>query len=79
MSYWTLSGDVSDSAVGVAGMIVNFGGVFEPYDCSATVAADGTFSLTQEFVGLQSGTATAQTTDSLGRSSNVAATQVVVD
>ena len=39
---------------------------------TATVQAGGTFSLTREFVGLQSGTATAQTQDPHGLYSNEA-------
>jgi hypothetical protein len=71
---WTLEGTVVDGDNDVAGMTVVFGGVFASYGQSATVNADGTYSLTASFPGLQSGTATAQTTDS-----NVAWQQVVVD
>ncbi len=59
-------------------MIVSFGGVLAGYGCSAIVGADGAFSLTEIFAGLQAGTATAQTTDSLGNTSNLAADWVVV-
>ena len=74
---WTLSGTVTDSGVNVAGMTVSFGGVFAAYGRSAVVGADGSFSLTGVFEGLQSGTATAQTTNPLGQTSNLAETNVV--
>jgi hypothetical protein len=74
---WTLSGTVTDSGVIVAGMTVSFGGVFAGYGCSAVVNADGSFSDTAIFNGLQSGTATAQTTNPLGQTSNLAETNVV--
>jgi hypothetical protein len=74
---WTLSGTVTDSGVNVAGMTVSFGGVFAGYGCSAVVNADGSFSETVVCEGLQSGTATAQTTNPLGQTSNLAETIVV--
>jgi hypothetical protein len=60
-------------------MTVSFGGVLAGYGYSAVVGADGTFSLTEGFIGLQSGTATAQTTNSFGQTSNLAQTLVVAD
>ena len=74
---WILSGTVTDSGVNVAGMTVSFGGVFAGYGASAVVNADGSFSETGVFEGLQSGTATAQTTNPLGQASNLAETIVV--
>jgi len=70
--FWTFSGVVTDVDHNVAGMIVTFGGVLADYHVTATVQANGTFSLTDEFPGLQSGAATAQTTDPGGLQSNVA-------
>jgi hypothetical protein len=75
---WTLQGTVSDADDAVSGLVVTFGGVFAGYSATATVQADGTFSLTQEFVGLQSGTATAQTQDAHGAVSNLATYEVTV-
>jgi len=70
--YWTFSGMVTDVDDVVEGMIVVFGGVLEPYNVSAVVEADGTFSLCDEFPGLQSGLASAQTQDDEGALSNLA-------
>ena len=52
--------------------MVTFGGVLASYNLTATVGADGVFSVTVELVGLQDGTATAQTTDPHGVLSNLA-------
>lgn len=70
--YWTLSGTVTDVDDDVEGMVVDFGGVFSSYGVSATVQADGSFSLTHEFIGLGTGWATAQTEDDDDASSNLA-------
>jgi hypothetical protein len=75
---WTVSGTVTDGDNSVAGMVVSFGGVLAGYGYSAVVGADGTFSVTEIFAGLQSGTATAQTTDPCGQASNQAEYWVVV-
>lgn len=69
---WTFSGEVTDVDDNVEGMIVVLGGVLEGYNVTATVQADGTFSLTDYFPGLESGTATAQTEDDASLESNVA-------
>jgi hypothetical protein len=42
------------------------------------VGVDGSFSLTETLVGLQAGTATAQTWNYLGQASNLAETNVVI-
>jgi hypothetical protein len=69
--YWKFQGYVTDVDDDVEGMIVALGGVLEPYGVWAMVQADGTFSITQAFVGLQSGYATAQTEDDDGAESNL--------
>jgi len=75
---WTFHGTVTDVDDPVQGMVVNFGGVLASFSVTATVEADGTFSLTREFLGLQSGTATAQTQDPHGAYSNEAWYEIVV-
>ena len=69
---WTFQGTVTDVNDPVQGMVVHFGGVLASFNVTATVEANGTFSLTREFSGLQSGTATAQTQDPHGALSNEA-------
>ena len=75
---WTLTGTVTDVDDPVAGMVVSFGGVFANFGVTATVQADGTFSLTGEFLGLQSGTATAQTQDPHGLYSDETCYEITV-
>jgi hypothetical protein len=77
-NFWTFAGTVTDPDQEVAGMIVTFGGVLEGYGYTAIVQADGTFTLTKEFPGIYSGTASAQTFDSLGMSSNLATYYITV-
>lgn len=69
---WTLSGHVTDEHP--LGLVVTFGGVLASYGITATVQSDGTFSTTQQFVGLQDGFASAVTVDLAGLSSNLATT-----
>jgi len=76
--YWTFSGVVTDVDDVVEGMIVVFGGVLEPYNVTTVVRADGTFSLSDEFPGLESGLASAQTEDDDGALSNLALYEVSV-
>ena len=76
---WTLSGTVSDADAPVTGLTIIFGGAFASYHVSATAESDGTFSLTDEFPGLQTGIATAQTTDINGVPSNQALTYVITE
>ena len=73
---FTFSGTVTDVDDDVQGMIVDFGGILASYGVTATVLANGTFSLTQQFPGLQSGYATAQTEDDGGAESNLATVYV---
>jgi hypothetical protein len=75
---WTLTGTVTDSDDRVQGDIVTFGGVLASYHLTATVGADGVFSVTAEITGLQSGTGTAQTSDPHGVLSNAAGCWVIV-
>ena len=70
---WTLTGIVVDYDDPVEGFMVMFGGVLAGYNLSATVDADGVFTLTVELHGLQEGTGTAQTFDPHGVLSDVAA------
>lgn len=70
--HWALTGSVTDVDDDVEGMVVDFGGVFSSYGVSAVVQAGGTFSLTDEFIGLSTGWATAQTEDDDGALSNLA-------
>ena len=78
-SFWTFSGTVSDVDDDVEGMIVNLGGVLDGYeDIYATVLADGTFSVTAEYPGLQTGGVSAQTEDDDGLDSNVAWYEIYV-
>jgi hypothetical protein len=76
--YWTISGTVADSVNTVQGMVVHFGGVFASYGYTATVGSDGTFSVTGEFLYLQNGVATAQTSDWNGHQSNLALTIIAI-
>jgi hypothetical protein len=75
---WTLGGTVVDYDSNMLGMLVVFGGVFADYGITATVEADGQFYTVAVCVGLESGTATAQTSDPEGAASNVAITYVSV-
>jgi hypothetical protein len=75
--YWTLQGKVTDSDSPVEGMVINFGGVLAGYNYTAVVQADGTFSVTEYFQGLQSGTATAQTADQNNNQSNLAMYMII--
>jgi len=61
--YWTFHGSVADMDDDVEGMIITLGGVLAGYNVTATVQSDGTFSLTDEFPGLEEGFAFAQTDD----------------
>jgi hypothetical protein len=76
--FYTFSGTVTDQDQEVAGMVITFGGVLANYGFTAIVQADGTFSLTQMFPSLYTGTATAQTFDDLGMASDVATYYVIV-
>ena len=74
---WTLSGTATDTDDPVQGDVVTFGGVLASYNLTATVGADGVFSISVELDGLQEGTGTAQTTDPHGVLSNVAGCWVI--
>jgi hypothetical protein len=76
--FWTFEGTVTDPDDNVQGMTVTFGGVLAGYNITTTVLSDGTFTFTQDLVGLQRGTATAQTQDPHGALSNLAEYWVVV-
>jgi hypothetical protein len=67
---WTFSGTVADESPG--GLTVYFGGLTTLQNLSATVAADGSFSLTVELQPGESGLATCQTFDWWGVKSNTA-------
>ncbi len=77
-NFWTLTGTVTDNDDDVEGYVVTFGGVLAGYYLTTTVGADGVFSLTVELVGLQQGTATAQTCDPHGVLSNLAMDYIIV-
>lgn len=70
--FWTFSGKVYDPDDYVEGMTVYFGGVLAGYGYTATVEADGTFSITEEIPDLQGGVAAAQTYDWSLNPSNLA-------
>ena len=70
--YWDFEGTVTDKGHSVAGLTVQFGGVLKKYGLTATVEANGSYSITEELRNLTTGTATAQTHDAAGKSSNVA-------
>jgi hypothetical protein len=69
---WTITGVVTDADDSVEGDVVTFGGVLAGYNLTATVRADGVFTITVELIGLQEGVATAQTKDPNGVFSEVA-------
>ncbi len=71
-NWWTFTGTVTDDDDDVEGYVVTFGGVLVGYNLTAVVGADGVFSITVELIGLQEGTATAQTCDPHGVLSNLA-------
>ncbi|MBN2291190.1 MAG: hypothetical protein JXM70_02120 [Pirellulales bacterium] len=75
---WTFSGTVSDVDDVIEGMVVTLGGILASYNITATVQSDGTFSVTDTFVGLTSGEATAQTEDDDSAESNVAVFTVMI-
>lgn len=77
-NFWTLTGTVTDNDDDVEGYVVTFGGVLASYYLTAMVGADGVFSITVELVGLQQGTATAQTCDPHGVLSNEAWDYIIV-
>lgn len=71
---WTFQGQVvGDNA---AGLVVQFGGIPSLEGQTATTDANGFFQLTVRLNPGEDGTATAQTTDRWGQSSNVARTLV---
>jgi hypothetical protein len=70
--FWTFSGTVYDPDDYVEGMTVYFGGVLAEYGFTATVRADGTFSITRQIPNLQGSIATAQTYDWSRNPSNLA-------
>jgi hypothetical protein len=72
---WTFSGKVTDESA--AGLLVHLGGIASLTGVTATVQADGSFSVTVHLQPGEEGTATAQTTDWWGLKSNVAADLVV--
>jgi len=63
---WTLTGTVTDTDDPVEGDVVYFGGALASYNLTATVREDGVFCITQELIGLQEGTCTAQAQDPHG-------------
>jgi hypothetical protein len=67
---WIFTGEVSDPSP--AGLVITFGGIPELQGKTATVEADGSFSITVTLQPGETGTATAQTTDWWGLESNVA-------
>jgi hypothetical protein len=67
---WSFSGTVADESP--AGLTVTFGGLPSLVGKTATVNANGTFSLTVELLAGEEGTATAQTCDWWGQASNEA-------
>lgn len=75
---WTFTGMVTDNDDPVQDYVITFGGVLAGYHLTATAGADGVFSLTIELIGLQEGTATAQTTDPHGVLSNLAMDYIIV-
>jgi hypothetical protein len=70
--FWTFSGSVYDPDDYVEGMTIYFGGVLAEYGYTATVRADGTFSLTVKIPELQGGIASTQTYDWILNPSNLA-------
>jgi hypothetical protein len=76
--YWNFTGVVTDADDPVVGDVVTFGGVLASYHLTATVRDDGVFDFTIEIVGLQMGTATAQTIDPNGVVSNIAEDWILV-
>lgn len=77
--FWTLSGIITDNDDDVEGFLVTFGGVLESFGITATAREDGVFCVTVELVGLQEGTATAQTEDPHEVLSNLAQYWMFVD
>jgi hypothetical protein len=73
--YWTFQGQVSDDQT-VAGLVVKLGGLPSLKGVTATVNSQGWFSVTVQLQNGESGTATAQTTDCWGLTSNIAWTTV---
>lgn len=67
---WTFTGRVTDESA--AGLTVRFSGLPSLQGRMAQVQADGTFSITVQLAPGETGTATAQTTDWWGLTSNVA-------
>ena len=59
-SFWTVFGNVEDVDSPIQGLVVSFGGVLAPFLMSTAVQSDGSFSLTAEIPGVQTGDATAQ-------------------
>jgi hypothetical protein len=71
---WTFTGHVQDS--NLMGLQVHFGGLASLVGQTATVGADGNFSLTATLQPAEDGRATAQATDAAGLNSNTATTLV---
>ena len=67
---WTFQGQVTTP--NAAGLVIQFGGLTSLQGQTTTVGADGWFYLTIDLQAGESGTATAQTTDAAGTTSNLA-------
>lgn len=65
---WHLYGSVSDPDDDLTGRIVTFGGVLARYNLTATIQANGSFSITKFLIDLEEGTGTATVTDPHGAS-----------
>ena len=59
----SISGTVTDDDGDYSDIQLTFGGILAPYNISATVQADGTFSVAQNFPGIESGIASVQAFD----------------
>ncbi len=65
---WRLYGSVSDPDDDLTGRIVVFGGVLAPFNLTATIQANGSFSIIRNLAGLQDGDGTVTVTDPYGAS-----------
>lgn len=65
---WLILGSVSDPDDDLVGRTLTFGGVLEPFNITAVVQADGSFTVTRFLDGLQEGMGTATITDQHGAS-----------
>jgi hypothetical protein len=76
LDVWSFSGQATDSSANITGCTVYFGGALQGA-ATATIQADGNFMFQIELPSGLSGSVTAQFTDPLGQTSNLATATMI--